>query len=226
MSIFVTGDTHGTLDIGKLPKFFDGKQYTKNDYLIICGDVGICGFSESNEQETRRILRNLPVTVLWIDGNHENFDKLEEYPIEKWNGGKVQFIEDDMIHLMRGQVYTIDGFKFFTFGGAYSIDKYSRTEGISWFSQELPSKEEYEEGLVNLEKNDFSLDYIITHTGPYKAVRELVFADRIEDRQLRKYLQMIADDSGFSGWYFGHYHVDVEIDDRMRCIYNDIIEIE
>ena len=64
-----------------------------------------------------------------------------------------------MIHLMRGQIFTIDGLKFFTFGGAYSIDKMSRAEGISWFPEEIPSREEYEEGWANLEKEDFQVDY-------------------------------------------------------------------
>lgn len=227
MSIFVTGDTHATLDIDKLPRFFDRSKYTKKDYVIICGDVGVCGFSPVIEQETRRILRNLPVTVLWIDGNHENFDEMEEYPVEKWNGGNVQFMEDDIIHLMRGQVYTIEGLKFFTFGGAYSIDRYSRTEGISWFPQELPSEEEYEEGIWNLKKNNFEVNYIISHTGPYEVVSAMNYADDIDDEEeLRHYLQRIADETEFTSWYFGHFHEDEEIDDRFHCIYDSIIKLE
>jgi len=94
MRIFVTGDTHGTFDIGNVMRFFEGREdeFTKDDFLIICGDVGACGFTAAEEAETRRILRDLPVTVLWIDGNHENFDLLGEYPVDEWNGGKVHFI--------------------------------------------------------------------------------------------------------------------------------------
>ena len=92
------------------------------------------------------------MTTLFIDGNHENFEQLNSYAVEQWNGGKVHIIEDNMIHLMRGQIFTIDGLKFFTFGGAYSIDKMSRAEGISWFPEEIPSREEYEEGWANLGK--------------------------------------------------------------------------
>lgn len=57
------------------------------DYLIICGDVGVCGFSASDEAETRNILRKLPVTTLFVDGNHENFEQLNSYSVETWNGG-------------------------------------------------------------------------------------------------------------------------------------------
>lgn len=40
--IYVTGDTHGVIDIGKLgfKNFPEGKNLTKNDYVIICGDFG------------------------------------------------------------------------------------------------------------------------------------------------------------------------------------------
>lgn len=132
MSIVITGDTHGTFDIGKVVRYFNEHEdeYTRDDYLIICGDVGICGFSAAYEANTRAVFRSLPVTTLFIDGNHENFEQLNSYAVEQWNGGKVHIIEDNMIHLMRGQIFTIDGLKFFTFGGAYSIDKMSARRGF------------------------------------------------------------------------------------------------
>ena len=70
MSFFITGDTHGTLDLDKAIRFFDEHdgEYSEEDYLIICGDVGVCGFSASGEMATREALRNLPVTVLFVDG--------------------------------------------------------------------------------------------------------------------------------------------------------------
>lgn len=73
-----------------------------------------------------------------MDGNHENFDLINEYPVEEWCGGKVHIIRCDkegkpkIIHLMRGQVFEIEGKKIFTVGGAYSIDKYMRTPHRSW----------------------------------------------------------------------------------------------
>ena len=78
MSIVITGDTHGTFDIGKVVRYFNEHEdeYTRDDYLIICGDVGICGFSAAYEANTRAVFRSLPVTTLFIDGNHENFEQL------------------------------------------------------------------------------------------------------------------------------------------------------
>lgn len=229
MTIFVTGDTHGTLDIDKLTRFFDGKenQYTKDDYVIICGDVCVCGFDPYGEERTRSVLRNLPVTVLFVDGNHENFDELDDYPVERWNGGNVHFIEDDIIHLMRGNVFDIDGTRIFTFGGALSIDRYLRRESIDWFPQELPSEEEYEEGLRNLEKNDFSVDYIFSHTAPYDVAAAMNYGSEYEEEEpIRTYLQQVADNTSFKAWYFGHFHDDDSLDDTYYCVYDEIIELE
>lgn len=229
MRIFVTGDTHGTFDIGKVMRFFEGREdeFTKDDFLIICGDVGACGFTAAEEAETRRILRDLPVTVLWIDGNHENFDLLGEYPVDEWNGGKVHFICDDIIHLMRGQVFDIGGTTFFTFGGAYSIDRMHRIKGRTWFPEELPNKEEYAEGWRNLKQHDFEVDYILTHTAPAEIIDTMgYYAESDDEDELRDYLQKIADNTGFKAWYFGHFHEDSVTDEKFFCLYNDIIELQ
>ena len=228
MSFVISGDTHATLDIGKVVGFFKEHEgeYTADDHLIICGDVGVCGFSPSEEAATRDILRNLPVTTLFIDGNHENFAKLNSYGVDIWNGGTVHFIENNIIHLMRGQIYDIDGTRFFTFGGAYSIDKPYRTEGFSWFPEEMPSRAEYEEGWVNLEKAGYKVDYILTHTGPREVVAAMGYGEMSDGEiELRRYLQRVADNTDFTAWYFGHFHEDTGIEDQFFCLYDEIIII-
>lgn len=100
--VFITGDIHGLIDIHKLPMYFGHKKnLNKQDYLIICGDAGIVWDCQNQDAQVQSILQDLPVTTLFVDGNHENFVALNEYPVEKWHGGKVHFICDDIIHLMR-----------------------------------------------------------------------------------------------------------------------------
>ena len=226
MSFVITGDTHGTTDIGKVVQFLGEHEdeYTKDDYLIICGDVGVCGFDPEMEKETRRILRELPVTVLFIDGNHEHHQRLADYPVDEWMGGKVHFIEPEIIHLMRGQVYDIDGTTFFTFGGAYSVDKNVRIEGFDWFPEEIPTHEEYEEGLDNLEKHNYSVDYIITHSAPREVAAALGYGEETHDEiALRRYFQQIADEAEYRMWFFGHFHEDEIIEDVFVAMYNEIV---
>ena len=202
-------------------------EYTSDDYLIICGDVGVCGFSTSDEAEARRVLRELPVTTLFVDGNHENFAQLNSYGVDIWNGGKVHFVESKIIHLMRGQVFDIDGTRFFTFGGAHSIDKNLRAEGITWFPEEIPTREEYEEGWNNLERVDFQVDYILSHTGPREVVAAMGYGELSDDEvELRQYLQRVADNTEFTAWYFGHFHEDTEVEDTFFCLYDEMIIIQ
>ena len=54
---------------------------------------------------------------LLMVSNHENFDLLAQYPITEWHGGHVQFIRPHVLHLMRGQIFDINGFTFFCMGG-------------------------------------------------------------------------------------------------------------
>ena len=228
MAFVIAGDTHGTFDIKKVVRFFEEHEdkYSKDDYLIILGDVGVCGFSALDESQTRSILRDLPVTVLFVDGNHENFEQLGCYEVREWNGGNVHFIESDIIHLMRGQVFDIDGTTFFTFGGAYSIDRMSRIEGVSWFSEEIPTREEYEEGWMNLEKVGFQVDYILTHTGPREVVAAMGYGDfSDEEIALRQFFQRVADNTEFNAWYFGHFHEDTEVEDTFFCLYDEMVEL-
>lgn len=229
MSFVIAGDTHGMIDIDKVVRFFrehDG-EYTPDDYLIICGDVGVCGFNREMENATRETLGSLPVTVLFVDGNHEHHPRLNDCPVDEWMGGKVHVIEPGIIHLMRGQVFEIDGTTFFTFGGAYSVDKSSRREGVDWFPEEMPTSEEYEEGLSNLKAHDYSVDYIITHTAPREVAAYMGFGEMSDDEIiLRRYLQQIADGVDFTRWFFGHFHQDEEVEEDFRCLYEDVIQID
>jgi hypothetical protein len=225
MCIFVCGDIHSTLDIDKLDSFINRDDLNETDYLIICGDTGICGFSRKQETLTREYLRKLPMTVLFADGNHEKFDALNSYPVEEWHGGKVHIIEPGIIHLMRGQVYRIDGKKFFVFGGAYSADRSWRTLGLTWFEEELPSQEEYEEAWKNLKSCDYKVDYIITHTGPYEITTEMGYECHDEALEQARFFQQIAEKVDFKDWYFGHLHKDIDID-NFHCRIDDVTQIE
>lgn len=108
--------------------------------------------------------------MLFIDGNHENFDKLNSYPIETWCGGKVHKIRNNVIHLMRGEVYCIEGNTIFVMGGGYSIDK-SPSDRRSFL---VAPGDAVRSGIpkcpCNLQRVNYQVDYIITHTAPSETV--------------------------------------------------------
>ena len=85
---------------------------------------------------------------------------LNSLPTEEFCGGIAHKINDSIYHLMRGMVYTIDNKKIFTFGGAESHDKNQRTEGVSWWKDEMPNENEYKIAYDNLKAHDNKVDFI------------------------------------------------------------------
>ena len=195
--IFFTGDTHSNFERFSSKAFPEQLDMTKDDYVIICGDFGgIWNLDPDNKEENYWLdwLDGKNFTTLFIDGNHENYDRLNMMPEEMWHGGRVHKIRPSIIHLMRGQIFDIDGLTFFTFGGAKSHDirdgilelddpefkkkknkleksgSYYRIDHVSWWKEELPSPSEMREGLAALKTVEWDVDIILTHCAPTTVV--------------------------------------------------------
>ena len=132
-----------------------------------------------------------------------------------------------VLHLMRGQVFEIDGISFFTMGGAASHDiqdgildpaspgfeqeywfkrrtrQIFRVKGVSWWPQEMPSEEEYEEAVRNLERVNWKVDCILTHCAPTS----------IQQKVERN-------------WFLGHYHQNCVVDDRFIIQWEQMVELQ
>ena len=232
--LLATGDTHGSIDMAKLNKqnFPEQKRLTKNDHVLIAGDFGHIWYPPGhlNEREQRYYLNDYfpsrKYTTLFIDGNHSNFDLLNTYPDEIWNGGKIHRINDSIIHLKRGQVFEIDGLKVFTMGGAKSIDKAYRKPYISWWPDEEPSNEELEEGISNLEKHNWEVDIVVTHTVSERVLDTLIKTGAMKyPENLNKYFTMLENKLKYKKWFFGHFHTDTVIDDKTIGLYNEIYNV-
>lgn len=225
--IYLTGDTHIPIDTLKLNNEYFPVQSTmsKNDYLIVCGDFGGVWDRSKERENILNDLANKNFTILFVDGNHENFDILDKMPVSQWHGGKVHFIRDTIIHLMRGQVFEIDGLKFFTMGGGNSLDKAYRIPHRSWWKQEMPSDVEFQTGLENLKLHNNQVDYIITHTAPTDIVIQIrpVASDELP---LNEYLMDIKNNVKFKKWFFGHFHENRIIDDDYVLLYDKFYSLD
>lgn len=243
--IYVTGDCHS--DFNR----FARKRRTKfedADYVIVCGDFGLLWDKSRTFDYNLKWLSNLPFTILWVQGNHENYDMIKEYDIEYWNGGKVRHIlRDKIILLERGQVFNIEGKTFFTFGGASSHDisggildrnapdfkrkkkavhktKLSyRILGESWWKEELPSESEIEEARNNLEKVGYRVDYVISHCGCNAIQRRYLV---LEKDILTDFFDELEEKLTYGHWYLGHYHINERIDEKHTVLYEEVIPIE
>ena len=223
MSFFVCGDTHQDIDLKKLTsKRFCAKGLTKNDYVLICGDCGALWDHGGTDRYLQGWYDGKPWTTLFIDGNHENFDLLEAYPVSEWNGGLAHIITPSLIHLMRGQVYTVDGRKLFTMGGASSHDRERRKVGVSWWERELPSEEEFALARKNLALAENRVDYIFTHCASGR-MQDIVSPEK-EKNALTDFLDSL-EDGCFREWYFGHYHKDFRADEKHTALFEKIVRL-
>jgi len=161
-------------------------------------------------------------TTVFIDGNHENFDMLDQLPTEKKFGAEVGVVRECVFHLKRGFVYEINQHKIFSFGGASSIDRDNRTPYLSWWPREIPSYEEFERGLCSLDEIQWEVDYVITHTAPNKILEQYLSSNRSD--AVTNYLEIIAEKIKFKRWFFGHFHDDAEFD-KFTLVYNKFHEL-
>lgn len=223
--IYITGDTHGKRSRFQDLSRYGEEKWNDSDFLIICGDFGYLLFNDKKENEYLDELEKKPYTICFIDGNHENFPAIESYPEEKWNGGMIHKIRKNIFHLKRGQVFTLNGKKIFTMGGAYSADRSTRIKNISYWDDEIPSDDDYKEAIRNLELANHQVDYIITHTAPYETILKMGYYPDRHDRELTGFLEWVMYETDFSKWFFGHWHEDRVISEKMIAVFSEVISI-
>lgn len=244
--VFVTGDCHADFRRFSTDIFPEQKEMTYDDTVIILGDFGGIWSDSKDERYWLEWLNSKPFTTVFVDGNHENFDRLYsgEFPVVEFHGGKAHKIRDHIYHLMRGYVFEFDGKKFFAFGGASSHDiqdgildekdypskamfrravklyrergKFFRVNHVSWWQQELPSREELDFGLETLKQNGHKVDFIVSHCCPQSVAAIMGF---FKGDVLTGYFDEIARTVEFDKWYFGHYHDERTILCKFNLLY-------
>lgn len=249
--IYVTGDTHGDFRrFHKESRFMVEYAPMARDYVIVCGDFGLLRERNGVFRRNLDFLKSLPFTVLWVRGNQENHDMIAEYPLEKWHGGMARhIIRDKVILLERGQVFQIEGKRFFIFGGAGCHDvgdsavarQGAEREGRDSYrcrilggtrqrqGQGLPTKKEMREGIRNLKNAGYSVDYVITHCLAGNMMEKLrKFAWRYLDcpmDSLTGYFDLLESRLQYKHWYCGHYHMYSDIDEKHTLLFQMIEEL-
>lgn len=218
--IYVTGDTHGEQARMLLLEKQTGLQV--GDTLIVCGDFGYLFLNDRSENAFLDDLEKKPYTYCFVDGNHENFPAIFQYPQETWNGGSVHRVRRNVLHLMRGQVFVLEGKRIFTMGGAYSIDRATRKEGDSWWRQELPDNDEYHQAYRNLSRHGNTVDYILTHTMPRETILRYGRYPDVHDMELTGFLEWVMYEVKYTHWYCGHWHDDCDLPQHITLLWHDV----
>lgn len=229
MRLFVTGDTHGGIDVHKLsnPEWIAQKNLSKNDLLVILGDFG---FIWSNHRDGRerywlKWFAEKPYRIAFLDGNHENHDRLAKLERVEFHGGIAGRVSENVWHLKRGELYKFGNKSVFTLGGAESVDRIFRTKGVSWWAGELLSEEDKEKSYEILDSCNWNVDLILTHTLPRSIIRNYLDNPEKEEDPTSAFLDQIYTRLTFLGWYAGHFHVDMDIE-KFHIMYNHIQEID
>lgn len=220
--IYVTGDTHGEYNefLNRIYQF----PITKEDTVIVCGDFGFVWDDPAHRYFLAKLTIE-PFKIVFVDGNHEDFDLLYTYPVIDWNGGKVHKIADNIYHLIRGHCFEIEGKSFFTMGGAYSVDNDMRVEGIDWWKQELPTNDEYRTAEGTLKKYGYKVDYVLSHTGPQSIIHYLGVVPDMHDAELTGYFEWLYGELEFKMWFVGHFHVNKLVKDNLQLLFDEVIQI-
>jgi len=210
--IYFLSDLHGDIDFPGLKQYVDTAKDT--DLLIILGDVCL-NFekTEANRKFTEYFL-SLKKNIALIDGNHENFEYLNTFPEESWNGGKVRRLSENIVLMQRGNIFNLYGNTFFVFGGCISSAKWKEM-GL-WYFGEEPTEDEIILAYTNLKKQNHCVDYILTHKYESTPGQGTVC------ESFQKLTQFIEDNVQYKKWYSGHFHMNKKTDEKHIVVYDNL----
>lgn len=222
--IYITGDTHGDkrrFTRGRLPRLLG-----RGDTLLVCGDFGFVWDGSPAEEKLLQWLGRRSYQILFVEGTHDNLDLLEQYPVEELSpGAPARHLGGGLWHLMRGQIYDIQGRSFLALGGGTNRDGVQREEGVNWWPQELPREEELPGFRRILAARDHRVEFIISHQAPTNI--EACITQRVREVDyLTAYLDEVQRDCSFSGWFFGSYHQNRLVPPKYYGLYDGVHPVE
>jgi len=183
--ITVVGDVHGDKRfISALPP-----------HSIQLGDFDLYGYQTPCVFNSPRY---------FVDGNHDKFSMLNV------NAERPYEVAHNLFHIPRGY---ISG-KVLFLGGGDSIDKHLRIEGISWFSDEMISREQLD--TIGEKVKDKKIEVVIAHEAPHFALSgiQMPYGGKKMLTPVSLALEEIFGMVHPSLSIFGHYHMDLDFISR------------
>lgn len=221
--ILVQGDLHG--NTSALRRAFQFAQRNGCTFVLQVGDFGY-GWDQTNHGDkmitaSAKIVEEFDIPLFWLDGNHENFDRLEA--AKAFGADEPVEMAPNVFYLPRGTVINLDwmgkNYRLLAIGGAYSVDKAYRIWGKSWWPQEEITADDldkcYEAGKV---------DIVFSHDAPGSAFmaalmiaadgnsREMAHLAMKNDQRFpgakpnRDALESVLQSAQPKLWIHGHYH--------------------
>ena len=186
------GDVHGAF--GNMRDAMDNNPDC--NHFIQVGDMGV--FWDGREPWGHYVRDfTLDKQVSFIGGNHDNWDFLRcdsSFRNQKW--------PKNLFYIPNASHWNLPTPINFM-GGANSIDKHNRIEGMDWWPGEIPPYSEFQ-AFADLPHSDVW----ITHTCPTEVAIRLLKNGNVIPDPVSNNLQQIWDNSEEKPkiWLFGHWH--------------------
>lgn len=220
--ILITGDIHGDIS-----RFSDKKirRLKKGDTLIVCGDFGLVWDGSEKEKKLLKKLGKRRYSILFTEGAHENFDVLEKYPTEMWNGGLTRVISGNLRQLIRGHIFDIGGKKVFAFGGGSGEENGGSApcSEETALRYERPSEAEISESDARLSAAGKTVDYIVSYEPPASIADFLGYGVSSADG-VGVYLDTVRHEIRFGMWFFGKYHINKPVPPCFTAVFDSVTE--
>jgi hypothetical protein len=160
MRILMVGDLHSNTNAAN--QMLDHAAEVGADVIVQVGDFGFWPRTEPGRKFLRKAearLARLGLELWWVAGNHDDPVALRTRPVEA--DGRRRTSEHSW-HLPSGHRWVWGETVWVAAGGAVSVDRYGRTEGVSWFPDE-----ELADSDVDQIIGDGPADVIVAHDGPW-----------------------------------------------------------
>jgi hypothetical protein len=213
--LYFTGDIHG--EFGMFTNSVTSQWGLSDCAVVVCGDIGMGfhkrGYYAYEFQRMQKKLAEKNITFVFLRGNHDDpeyFNK-PEYDEFQYEGAypNVYLVPDlTILDTCLGKVLCI--------GGAISIDRSMRTEGVSWWPNErmvMPTDTELEE--ISKE----SIDIVATHCCPlvcgprfndamgFEKLDKFIMCELQNERlDFNDLLEKLKKDNPVKWWFYGHFH--------------------
>lgn len=207
--LFFIGDTHG--DLRSIQNMID-EAVDEGCYEAI--QVGDFGFWWPGEEDRTGYLSSYLVAkgikLRFVDGNHDmhaRLFKLKRDSERHGLGPEYDNFAPNVIYQHRGSLHQYeDGTRIVFLGGAPSIDYRGRTEGVSWWKEELITDQDMNAACAHV---NTKIDILVTHdsaTPPpgIKETSDMTFNYRAAESQFK--LRWVMDTLKPDLNVHGHYH--------------------
>lgn len=199
--LMICGDWHGnTAHALMMVRTAEKYGFQK---IIQCGDFGLWDHYEDGLRfldTLNEACRKAGVKVYWLDGNHENHERLYWYtqnnPVTK--NGHV-YIRSHILYSPRGNAWQWENKTFLTVGGGVSVDRAYRKPDVSWWYGEQLTDDEVR-GIHT------KTDYLFTHDCPANAPFKNRFKNDVDSQIHRQRMSKIGQQTMPSMWFHGHMH--------------------